>query len=114
MAAKPKVSGPGRWLKLTVALSLLIIMIGSSLFLALGGPELAVRPGIFGTKAHLLSDLNLIAQVVLLLGLSLGAVFARRGNIAAHQYNQTGWVLFNIVLAIFIMVVAYYNYVIPG
>jgi uncharacterized membrane protein YozB (DUF420 family) len=61
-----------------------------------------------------LSDLNLIAQVVLLLGLSLGAVLARQGNIAAHQYNQTGWVLFNIVLTIFVMLVAYYQYVIPG
>ncbi len=115
MTAQSNTSGPSRKTKLTVTLCLLIILIGSSVFLALGGPSgIAARRGIFGTKANLFSDLNLIAQIVLLLGLSLGAVFARRGHIAAHQYNQTGWVLLNIVLTIFIMIVAYYEYVIPG
>jgi len=81
----------------------------------LGGPTgIAARPGIFGTKANLFSDINLISQVVLLLGLSVGYYLARRGNIAAHQYNQTAWVLFNIVLTIFIMIVAYVEYVLPG
>ena len=79
-----------------------------------GQPVIAARPGIFGTKANLFSDLNLIAQIILLIGLTLGMVLARRGHITAHQYNQTGWVLFNIVLTIFIMVVAYYENVIPG
>jgi len=37
----------------------------------------------------------------------VGYGFARQGNIPAHQYNQTAWVLFNIVLTIFIMVVAF-------
>ncbi len=115
MTTKPQASGPSRRIKLTVTLSIVIILIGSSVFLALGGPSgIAARPGIFGTKANLFADLNLIAQFVLLLGLSIGAVFARRGHIATHQYNQTGWVLFNIVLTIFIMMVAYYEYVIPG
>ena len=70
--------------------------------------------GFLALKANLFSDLNLIAQVILLIGLTLGMVLARRGHITAHQYNQMGWVLFNIVLTIFIMVVAYYEYVIPG
>lgn len=115
MSAKPKTDEPHRQLKRTVTLLLLIILIGSSIFLALGGPTgIAERPGIFGTKANLFSDLNLIAQIVLLLGLSVGVVFARRGDITAHQYNQTGWVMFNIVLTIFIMLVAYFEYVLPG
>ena len=115
MTTKLKANEPSRKLKWTITLFLLVILIGSSIFLALGGPSgLAARPGIFGTKASLFSDLNLIAQIVLLLGLSLGAVLARRGNIAAHQYNQTGWVLFNIVLTIFIMMAAYFKYVLPG
>jgi uncharacterized membrane protein YozB (DUF420 family) len=58
--------------------------------------------------------MNLVAQFVLLAGLSVGAVLARRGNIAAHQYNQTAWVLFNVVLTIFIMAVAFFEYIAPG
>jgi uncharacterized membrane protein YozB (DUF420 family) len=115
MTTKPKANEPSRKMKLTVTRCLVIILIGSGVFLALGGPSgIAARPGIFGTKANLFSDLNLVAQIVLLLGLSIGAVFARRGHITTHQYNQTGWVLFNIILTIFIMMVAYYEYVIPG
>jgi len=115
MIAKPRAGEASRRLKLTVALSLVLILVGSSVFLALGiSSGIAARPGLFGTKAKLFSDLNLIAQVVLLVGLSVGFVLARRGKIAAHQYNQTGWALFNIILTIFIMVVAYAKYVLPG
>jgi uncharacterized membrane protein YozB (DUF420 family) len=110
-----KVNQPVRRGKVFIALLFTILLIGTSVILAMGGPTgIAARPGIFGTKANLFSDLNLIAQIVLLLGLCTGAVFARRGNITAHQYNQTWWVLFNIVLTIFIMAVAYTEYVIPG
>ncbi len=115
MTTKPTAPTPSRRTKWAVTVCLVIILIGSGVFLALGGPSgIAARRGIFGTKANLFSDLNLIAQIVLLLGLSIGAVFARKGHISTHQYNQTGWVLFNILLTIFIMIVAYYEYVIPG
>jgi len=113
--AKNQAKGPSRQTKRILALGLVIGLIACSVFLALGGPTgIAARPGIFGTKANLFADLNLIAQIFLLIGLSLGMVMARRGNITAHQYNQTAWVLFNIVLTIFIMVVAYFEYVVPG
>jgi len=115
MAAQPEVGKPSRKLKWTLALSLLVILIGASVFLAVGGPAgLAKSPGLFGTKANLFSDLNLIAQIVLVAGLSLGMVLAHRGNITAHQYNQTTWVLFNIVLTIFIMSASYFQNVLPG
>jgi len=115
MTPQPPSSTPSRQVKLTVAIFLAIFLIGASIFLALGGPtQIAALPGIFGTRANLFSDLNLIAQIVLLLGLCVGMVFAWRGNIPAHQYNQTAWVLFNIVLTIFIMAVAYAEYVLPG
>lgn len=99
------------------AVSILIglFLLGSAIFLASGGiTHIAERRGIFGTKANLFTDINLIAQIALLLGLVVGAVFARRGNITAHQTIQTGMVLFNVVLTIFIMAVAYIEYVIPG
>ena len=115
MATKTKTSGPGPQTKRILTFVLIIGLIALSVFLALGGPSgIAARPGIFGTKANLFSDLNLIAQIVLLSGLSLGMVLARRGHITAHQYNQTAWVSINIVLTIFIMVVAYYETILPG
>jgi hypothetical protein len=115
MTAKPKSNEPSRATKPMVSVSLVIILIGLGAFLALGSSSgIAARRGIFSTKANLSSDLNLVAQIVLLLGLSIGAIFARRGHITTHQYNQTFWVVFNILLTIFIMVVAYDKYVIPG
>lgn len=113
--AKSNPNAPDQRVKFTVVLLFAVILLGSSVFLALGGPTgIAARPGIFGTKANLFTDINLIAQIVLLLGLGIGAFFARHGNITLHQYNQTGWVLLNIVLTIFIMIVAYVEYVAPG
>ena len=115
MTEKRKPISPSRNGKIAVAVFIILAIFGSAIFLALGGPTgLAAQPGIFGTKANLFSDLNLIAQVVLLVGLSLGFVFARQGHYSLHQYNQTGWVFFNIVLTIFIMVVAFVEYAIPG
>lgn len=108
-------AGPDRQKKLAIPVLIGLFLVIAALFLATGGiTHLAERPGIFGTKANLFTDLNLIAQIILLLGLVAGAVFARRGNITVHQTIQTGLVLFNIVLTIFIMAVAYLEYVAPG
>ena len=68
-------SGPSLQTKRLIALALVISLTACSVFLALGGPSgIAERPGIFGTKANLFSDLNLIAQMVLLIGFSSGMV----------------------------------------
>ena len=115
MSARHEAAGPSRKVKITIAVVLTLALIASSVLLALGGPtRVAERPGFFGTRANLFSDINLVAQLVLLAGLSMGAILARRGNIAAHQYNQTAWVLFNVVLTIFIMGVAFFEYIAPG
>ncbi len=100
--------------KILAAGLIILILAGAIYFLATGGAaSLSARPGLFGTRATLSSDLNLIAQFILLLGLGIGAAFAHRGNITAHQYTQTGIVLFNLVLTIFIMAVSYRQNVIP-
>jgi hypothetical protein len=116
MAAQTKTKAPVNDVKRVFTISLVVFLIASAIFLALGGPtHIARLPGIFGTHANLFSDINLIAQIVLLAGLTVGYFLAHQGNITAHQYNQTAWVLFNIVLTIFIMIVAYYEYVlVPG
>ena len=115
MNSLSKQNEPDRKVKIIISIIFAFLLIGAGVFLASGGPTgIAARPGILGTRANLFSDLNLFAQILLLLGLCAGAVLARRGHISAHQYNQTWWVLFNIILTIFIMVVAYFEYVIPG
>lgn len=115
MTDRPLSGAPDRKLKRTLILMLVVGLAAASIFLALGGPTgLALRPGIFGTRANLWSDINLIAQFVLLTGLGVGYFLARSGNITAHQYNQTTWVFFNLVLTVFIMIVAYYENVVPG
>ena len=51
----------------------------------------------------LVPDLNLALELLLVAGLTFGAWLAKRGNIAAHRYNQTVWVLLNTVLVALIM-----------
>ena len=106
---------PKHSMRRTAAWIIALLLIAVAIFLASGGvTHNAERPGIFGTRANLFTDLNLIAQLLLLAGLCAGALLARKGNIPAHQYLQTGLVLFNIILTFFIMLVAYAEYVIPG
>jgi len=54
-------------------------------------------------KAPLIADVNLVLHLLLVTGLTFGAWLARRGNIAAHRYNQTIWVLVNAALVVLIM-----------
>ncbi len=113
-AVQEKRSSPGSGMKILVAILIALILIGAVVFLASGGVTyMTARPSLFGTHATLSSDVNLIAQLLLLLGLSLGAALAHRGRITAHQYIQTGLVLFNIVLTIFIMIPAFVSSVTP-
>ena len=53
--------------------------------------------------AELIPDLNLTLELLLVAGLTFGYWLAKRGNIAAHRYNQTVWVLLNTVLVALIM-----------
>src|SRR6266850_156553 len=64
--------------------------------------QLEGSPGIFG-PGPLIADVNLTLEVLLVAGLSYGFVLARRGNIDAHQINQTAWVAINLALIVFVM-----------
>src|SRR5216684_7797729 len=63
---------------------------------------LAGSRGFFGA-GPLIADANLILEVFLVAGLSYGFLLARRGNIDAHQVNQTTWVILNIGLIALVM-----------
>lgn len=115
MTVKPSSMKPVPKAKTAVTIVIVVALIGTGiLFSTAGLTGMVAQPGLFGTNATMFSDLNLIAQFVFLVGLSIGYVLARKGDITAHQYLQTGMVLFNIVTTIFVMIVGYIDYVIPG
>ena len=51
----------------------------------------------------LIADANLILEIFIVAGVTYGFVLARRGNIDAHQVNQTTWVVLNIGLIVLVM-----------
>lgn len=60
------------------------------------------------------SDINLVLEIVLVLGLTWGMRLARSGRIEAHRVNQTVWVLVNSALVAFIMVGAMAGFKLPS
>src|SRR5437870_10959304 len=58
--------------------------------------------GFFGA-GPLIADANLILEIFLVAGITYGFLLARRGNIEAHQINQTTWVVLNIGLIVLVM-----------
>ena len=58
--------------------------------------------GFFG-PGPLIADANLILEVILVAGVSYGFLLARRGDIDAHQLNQTTWVVLNLGLIALVM-----------
>src|SRR5258708_5178779 len=58
--------------------------------------------GFFGA-GPLIADANLILEVFLVAGITYGFLLARRGDIEAHQINQTTWVVLNIGLIALVM-----------
>jgi hypothetical protein len=58
--------------------------------------------GFFGL-GPLIADANLILEICLVAGVTYGFALARRGNIEAHQVNQTTWVALNLGLIVLVM-----------
>ena len=112
----PSGSGPAAPVKIAVAVVAGLVLLCVALTLILIGPAkgFASGTGLFGTRASLFADLNLLAEIVLLLGLTVGYGLAKGNKIAAHQYNQTVWVLLNIVLVMFIMIISFSRQVVRG
>ncbi len=81
-----------------------VVMVAGSLAWVAGisWSGLAGSPGFFG-RGPLIADANLILEIFLVAGLSYGFALARRGDIDAHQVNQTTWVMLNIGLIALIM-----------
>jgi hypothetical protein len=97
----PLSSRAAKWL---VAVIVAVLLVVTSLFLLLGKRlGLEVRPGFLGTFAPFYADVNLIAQIVLLIGLLVGFILIRAHKSGAHQYLKTSLVLFSVVMTVFFM-----------
>ena len=60
------------------------------------------------------ADINLVAQIVLLVGLWVGFALARKKQFGHHANVQTTMVLANLVLIFFAMGISFYDYVVQG
>jgi plastocyanin len=78
------------------------------------GKGFSTGTGLFGTRASLFADINLLAELLLLFGLTVGFGLALTHHVSMHQYNQTFWVIFNILLVVFIMLVSFSRQVVRG
>ena len=88
-----------------IAIGLGLALAALTALTVLGYFSPGMKPG-FITPNLFVSDLNLALQILLVLGLTVGAWLARRGNIKAHRVNQTVWVLVNAALVVFMLVPA--------
>ncbi len=86
------------------AIATACIMVAGSLAWILGiwASGMEGAKGFFG-PAPLIADANLLLEIFLVAGLSYGFLLARRGNIDAHQINQTTWVVLNVGLIVLVM-----------
>lgn len=85
------------------------ILLGGAMAVATAALVLGIRattkagaPGFLGPGV-LIADVNLVLEILLVLGLTAGFFLARKGNIEAHRCNQTIWVLVNAALVALIM-----------
>ncbi len=86
-------------------LSALVVGITLAVVLGLVASGKGGTGGFLGS-GPLLSDINLLFEVLLVLGLTAGMRLARAGNIDAHRRNQTTWVIVNLVFVAFLMIPA--------
>lgn len=101
---KSNAPSPSRTVKWLVAILVTVLLLAMSIFLLLGKRlGLEARPGFLGTFAPFYSDVNVIAQILLVVGLIIGFLLIRAHKTNAHQYLKTSLVLFSLVMTVFFM-----------
>ena len=88
----------------TVFVVVALGLVATILFLLLGRISgLDAKPGFLGTYAPLYSDINLILEIIIVIGLTIGYFLIRARQRSAHQHLQTSMVLWNLVFMLFFM-----------
>ena len=67
---------------------------------------------LLGTETS--ASINLVAQLIIIIGLWVGFYFARTGQIPKHRNTQTILVLANLLFIALFMATSFYNYVVSG
>jgi uncharacterized membrane protein YozB (DUF420 family) len=67
---------------------------------------------LLGTR--LAADINVVAQIALLIGLWIGFYYARTRQIPRHANMQTTMVMANVIFIVFVMIPSFVQYVIVG
>ena len=72
-----------------------------------------MNEGFLGTRAPLFADLVLLAEIIMAVGLLVGAVLARRKHFRAHAWCQSVIVLTNLAVIVSLMIPSFHTYVFP-
>jgi uncharacterized membrane protein YozB (DUF420 family) len=76
--------------------------------------ELLHQPGFFGTAATFAADATLTAMLIVGLLLTIGAGLAHLHRYTAHRWVQTSAASLNVILVIWMMILPYRDFVLPG
>lgn len=72
------------------------------------------QPGFLGTGANLATDSVLVLLVLVAIGFTVGFWLARQGRYEAHKWVQTASGLTVLVLVLWLMVLPYRDFILPG
>lgn len=76
--------------------------------------EFLHQPGFLGTAANLAADITLILGALVGLMFTVGFALARQGRYSAHRWVQTGAALLNLVLVLWMMILPFRDFIMPG
>lgn len=72
------------------------------------------QPGFFGTGANLATDIGLTVMILVAALFTLGFALARRGRYEAHKWVQTTGGILSLLMVLWLMVLPYRDFVVPG
>ncbi len=75
--------------------------------------ELLHQPGFFGTAANFAADATLTAMLMVGLLFTIGAGLAHLHRYTAHRWVQTTAASLNAILVLWLMILPYWNFVLP-
>jgi uncharacterized membrane protein YozB (DUF420 family) len=76
--------------------------------------ELLHQPGFFGTAANWAADFTLMMMILFAVLLTIGAVFAAKKKYTTHRWVQTSAVILNIIFVLWMMILPYRDFIVPG